>query len=157
MITQYFNYCIVQKFRGTKLSRLDHHVSIRRKTFAFASVSRTLTIDVIRKLKQFGTNRTRACVWKQIGTYWSYNNKNARACIKSFRYSVLFIDIARLPRSTMCSVKKKTTHKAKTRKMETATFPIRIGGEIPQRRTACQGLGVGQRDTTNRILSCSRS
>ena len=31
-------YRIVQKFRGTKLSRLDHHVSIRGKTFAFASV-----------------------------------------------------------------------------------------------------------------------
>ena len=26
-------YRIVQKFRGTKLSRLDHHVSIRGKTF----------------------------------------------------------------------------------------------------------------------------
>ena len=28
---------VVQKFRGTKLLRLDHHVSIRRNTFAFAS------------------------------------------------------------------------------------------------------------------------
>ena len=34
-------YRIVQKFRGTKLSRLDHHVSIRGKTFAFASVYST--------------------------------------------------------------------------------------------------------------------
>ena len=31
-------YRIIQKFQGTKLSRLDHHVSIRGKTFTFASV-----------------------------------------------------------------------------------------------------------------------
>ena len=30
-------YRIVQNFRGAKLSRLGHHVSIRRKTFVFAS------------------------------------------------------------------------------------------------------------------------
>ena len=29
---------IVQKFRGTKLSQLDHHVSIHRKAFMFESV-----------------------------------------------------------------------------------------------------------------------
>ena len=31
------DYRIVQNFRGTKLSWLGHHVSIRRITFAFAS------------------------------------------------------------------------------------------------------------------------
>ena len=30
-------YCIVQNIRGSKLLWLSHHVSIRRKTFAFAS------------------------------------------------------------------------------------------------------------------------
>ena len=34
-------YRIVQNFRGTKLSRLGHHVSIHRKIFVFASKQRT--------------------------------------------------------------------------------------------------------------------